>query len=167
MIDKPDNDDFKAATRDVKRLKPSDRAARQTPKPKPKAGLGKRGGAAGSSAADRGEDALTIRRPGLSETDFRRLRRGRFVIEDEIDLHGLSGREAERYLRHFIGEASKRGLGCVLVVHGKGRRSGSSGPVLKTLAWQLLSQSEQVLAAVPAQEKDGGGGAVYVLLRGR
>lgn len=164
MVDTKDSEAFKAATRGVKRLKLADRAASQAPKPRPKAKFSKTAPTDQAFTAD--GDMFELRKPGLRDKDFRALRRGLFTVEDEIDLHGLSAREAESYLRNFIVEACGRGFGCVLIVHGKGRRSGATGPVLKTLTWRLLAERDDVQAAVPAKEKDGGSGAVYVLLRG-
>ena len=110
-------------------------------------------------------EGTAYRRPGLPERTFRQLRRGRFRIEAEADLHGLTATHARLQLREFIVEAADRGLGCVRVIHGKGLRSGPGGPVLKTLVQRWLVQWDEVLAFVSARVRDGGSGAVYVLLR--
>ncbi len=112
-------------------------------------------------------EEVSYRRPNLPERTFRQLRRGRFRIEDETDLHGLTAAQARTQLRVFIVESAARGLGCVRVIHGKGLRSGPRGPVLKTHAQRWLAQWEEVLAFVTARARDGGSGAVYVLLRRR
>ena len=124
--------------------------------------------------SDDGPDALeqlgeevSYRRAGLPERTFRRLRRGRYRIEDETDLHGLTVSQAHLQLRAFIAEAAARGLGCVRVIHGKGLRSGPRGPVLKTGVQRWLARWDEVLAFVSARARDGGSGAVYVLLRRR
>jgi DNA-nicking Smr family endonuclease len=63
-------------------------------------------------------DELLFRRAGLSPRLTDRLKRGEFAIGDEIDLHGLSARQARDALRAFLAEAVRRRLGCVRVVHG-------------------------------------------------
>lgn len=113
---------------------------------------------------DTGEE-LGFRRPGVPETVLRKLRRGQFVVDDEIDLHGLSAPRARDALRHFLKEATDRRLRCVRVVHGKGRRSGPRGPVLKHVVNGWLCRSNAVMAFASTRPVDGGTGAVYVLLR--
>jgi DNA-nicking Smr family endonuclease len=115
--------------------------------------------------ADSGE--IAFRRRGLAERNFRDLRRGRFRIEDEIDLHGLTRKQAKLSLREFIVECASRRLGCVRVIHGKGTRSGPAGPVLKPAVQRWLARWEEVLAYVSASAQDGGAGAIHVLLRSR
>ena len=113
---------------------------------------------------DSGEQ-LSYRRNGIGLRTLRKLRRGRFSVADEIDLHGMTVAEARCALRAFLEEALSRGHGCVRVVHGKGRGSGHGGPILKRKVDVWLRQWEPVLAFVSAQPADGGTGAVYVLLK--
>ena len=82
-------------------------------------------------------------------------------------MHGLTGAQARVQLREFVVEASDRGLGCVRVIHGKGLRSGPGGPVLKTLVQRWLVRWDEVLGFVSARARDGGSGAIYVLIRRR
>ncbi len=110
-------------------------------------------------------DELRFHGPTVSPRVFRRLQRGRFAVQDEVDLHGLNVREAQDYLREFICAARLRGLRCVRVVHGKGKRSGHKGPVLKNKVDAWLRKWSEVLAFCSARPTDGGTGAVYVLLR--
>jgi len=112
-------------------------------------------------------EEIAFRRPGLPERTFRQLRRGHFRIEAEADLHGLNVDRAKFLLREFICESAAYGLGCVRVIHGKGLGSGPGGPVLKGNVQRWLMQWEEVLAFVTARARDGGSGAVYVLLRRR
>jgi len=112
-------------------------------------------------------DEAAYRHPSLPHRTFKQLRRGRFSIEAEADLHGLTALEAKVVLREFIGESRDRGLGCVRIIHGKGLRSGPEGPVLKARVQRWLAQWDDVLAFVTARARDGGSGAVYVLLRRR
>ena len=121
----------------------------------------------GSDALEQLGEEVSYRRAGLPERTFRQLRRGRYRIEDETDLHGLTMDQARSQLRAFIAEATARGLGCVRVIHGKGLRSGPRGPVLKTGVQRWLARWDEVLAYVSARARDGGSGAVYVLLRRR
>jgi DNA-nicking Smr family endonuclease len=110
-------------------------------------------------------EELTFRRPQISEAVFRKLRRGRFAIKAELDLHGMTGDEAREALREFLAESIDAGIPCVRIVHGKGLRSGPRGPVLKASVNRWLRQWDEVLAFVSAPARDGGTGAVYVLLR--
>jgi DNA-nicking Smr family endonuclease len=116
-----------------------------------------------SMALETGEE-LSFRRPGVPERLFRELRRGRLAIRDEIDLHGLTSNEARDELRKFLAASVSAGVQCVRVVHGKGLRSGQRGPVLKASVNRWLRQWDTVLAFVSTPARDGGTGAVYVLL---
>ena len=118
-------------------------------------------GVATPSAAD----PLSFRRPGVRDQTLRHLRRGRFPVEDELDLHGLSQVAARDQLADFIASSRHAGLRCVRVVHGKGYRSGARGPVLKIAVNTWLKRHADVLAFTSARAIDGGTGAVYVLLR--
>jgi DNA-nicking Smr family endonuclease len=110
-------------------------------------------------------DPLSFRRPGVRDRTLRQLRRGRYPVEDELDLHGLNQAAARDQLADFIDASSHAGLRCVRVVHGKGYRSGARGPVLKIAVNAWLKRHADVLAFTSARAIDGGTGAVYVLLR--
>jgi len=112
-------------------------------------------------------DALLFRRSGLSETLFRKLRRGQYRVDGEIDLHGLTAATAVPELRSFLADALQQGARVVRVIHGKGLRSGNRGPVLKLVASDYLRRVGAVLAFASAREVDGGSGAILVLLAGR
>ena len=109
-------------------------------------------------------DELLFRRAGVPETVLRRLRRGTYRIESEIDLHGLSVNEATAQLNEFLREARAHQLRCVRVIHGKGLRSGTRGPVLKNTVNAMLRRSDPVLAFASARPVAGGTGATLVLL---
>jgi DNA-nicking Smr family endonuclease len=96
---------------------------------------------------------------------MRRLRRGLVPIEDELDLHGLSQAAARERLAEFIARSRDGGCRCVRIIHGKGYRSGARGPVLKSAVNLWLRRHLDVMAFVSARPIDGGGGAMYVLLR--
>lgn len=111
-------------------------------------------------------DSVRFARPSVGRRTLRKLARGRFAVQAEIDLHGMTLAEAEPRLRDFIELAVLRGHLCVRVVHGKGRGSGHRGPVLKQAVFRWLRRWKNVLAFVSARQVDGGTGAVYVLLDG-
>jgi DNA-nicking Smr family endonuclease len=172
-ISKEDRNVFAEATRDVKPLRPQNRAPGAAPQPKPEAGFSRaaRNAVLEASLDDTrsghtGEE-IAFRRPAVSERNFRDLRRGRFAIEDEIDLHGLTRGQARTALREFISTCAARHVGCVRVIHGKGARSGPGGPVLKASVQQWLAQWDEILAFVSAGPRHGGSGAIYVLLQHR
>jgi len=112
-----------------------------------------------------GGDALSFQRAGVRIQVARRLRRGLYPVEDELDLHGLSQSEARYRLAEFIAISRDAGRRCVRIVHGKGYRSGARGPVLKTAVNLWLRQHLDVMAFASARAIDGGTGALYVLLR--
>jgi DNA-nicking Smr family endonuclease len=109
-------------------------------------------------------DELMFRRAGVPETVLRRLRRGQYRIEAEIDLHGMNASEAAVRLTDFLRFARSSDLRCVRVIHGKGLRSGQRGPVLKNTVNALLRRSNPVLAFASARPVAGGTGATLVLL---
>jgi DNA-nicking Smr family endonuclease len=173
-----ERDSFVAAMRGVRRLQFEQRVE-PTERPKPKARNSRRARAEllaeslhgpsepSTDGIEQLGEGVAFRRSTLPKRVFRDLRGGRFTIEAELDLHGLSTLNAKRELREFIVHSAKQQLGCVRVIHGKGRRSGPSGPILKGAVQHWLAQWEEVLAFVSAQPRDGGSGALYVLLRRR
>jgi DNA-nicking Smr family endonuclease len=110
-------------------------------------------------------ESLRFHRPSVGRRTMRKLARGNFSVQDEIDLHGMIVPEAKEALHEFIGECELRGYTCIRVVHGKGLGSGDRGPILKAKVNRWLRQWNEVLAFVSARQIDGGTGAVYVLLR--
>jgi len=108
---------------------------------------------------------LSFRRPGIGTDVTRKLRRGDWSIQRQLDLHGLRSEEAREHLSHFIREAHKQGIRCVRVVHGKGLGSPGKAPILKNKVHSWLVQKKEVLAFVQAKPADGGAGALVVLLQ--
>jgi len=104
-------------------------------------------------------------RPGLAVSVLRDLRRGRWVIQGEIDLHGLNRDEARHALAGFLAECLHAGRRCVRVIHGKGLGSPQKQSVLRQLVRGWLAQRIEVLAYCQAKPQDGGEGALLVLLR--
>ncbi len=119
--------------------------------------------ASGETAA--GSSPVSFQRGGVRIQVMRRLRRGLYPIEGELDLHGLSQTAARDRLADFLGRSRAAGYRCVRIIHGKGYRSGARGPVLKTAVDLWLRRHLDVMAFVSAKAIDGGTGAVYVLLR--
>lgn len=111
------------------------------------------------------DDALSFRRPGVGIDVARKLRRGDWSIQAEIDLHGHRTDDAREALALFLREAVRQGLRCVRVVHGKGLGSPGKTPVLKGKVHSWLVQKNEVLAFVQARADEGGAGALVVLLR--
>ncbi len=110
------------------------------------------------------DDLMSFSRPGIGSDVTRKLRRGDWTIQRQIDLHGLRRDEAREQLSAFIREAHKQGVRCVRVVHGKGLGSPGKTPVLKSRVHSWLVQKQEVLAFVQAKPADGGAGALLVLL---
>jgi DNA-nicking Smr family endonuclease len=110
-------------------------------------------------------DELSFVRPGLSRLILRRLRRGEWVSQAELDLHGLTRLDAKIELANFLFECKRRGVRCIRIIHGKGLGSRNREPVLKLHVRYWLMQREEILAFVQARPIDGGGGAVMVLLK--
>ena len=168
-----DADLFRKAMSGTKPLKTPDRIADAKKKPKPKAVF---------SRADENEalresleadiedleehagESMHFNRPSVGRRTMRQLARGKFAVQDEIDLHGMTIAEAKPRLADFIDYAASSGKRCVRVVHGKGRGSGDRGPVLKPAVNRWLRKMDVVLAFVSTRQVDGGTGAVYVLL---
>ena len=110
------------------------------------------------------DDAMSFRRPGIGTDVTRKLRKGHWSIQRELDLHGLRRDDAREMLGTFIRDAHKQGIRCVRVVHGKGLGSPGKVPVLKGKVHSWLIQKNEVLAFVQARADEGGAGAVVVLL---
>jgi len=111
--------------------------------------------------------SLSFARPSVGRRTFRKLARGSFSVQSEIDLHGLTVAEARTVLGDFIEGSVERGDRCVRVIHGKGLGSGDRGPILKAKVDNWLRKWDPVLAFISARQVDGGTGAVYVLLKKR
>jgi DNA-nicking Smr family endonuclease len=168
-----DQDAFRQAVKDVTPLKNEPRI-RPTPPPKrrrPTPSADSRPASlsdmpiVGEETEPQGVDAvLSFQRAGVRTQVMRRLRRGLYAIEDELDLHGLTQAVARERLAEFIDACRSQGLRCVRIIHGKGHRSPGRGPVLKTAVNLWLKRHLDVTAFASAKPIDGGTGALYVLL---
>lgn len=111
-------------------------------------------------------EELVFLRPGMTREVLRRLRRGHWVVQDQLDLHGMNSEQARNLLAQFLSSGVKRGIRCIRIVHGKGLRSPQREPILKKKVRNWLAQREEVLAFCQAPAHHGGSGAVVVLLKG-
>jgi len=173
IIPEDDRRTFRDAVADAVPLPPSGKAALSPPLPEPVARqtLNDEREALNDSLkpwdadAETGEE-LAYLRPGLSKLVLKKLRRGHWVIQDQLDLHGLNRDEARELLAEFFNRCIRRGLRCVRVIHGKGLGSKNREPVLKRVVGMWLARREEVLGYCQARPSDGGSGAVIVLLKG-
>ncbi len=174
--DKPSSNDamsFPDAIGKVRRLK-QDRIVppRKKRKPVPEQTLRDQRAVMDSLLSDDYEHAevetgeeLLYSRPGLQHSIMRKLRRGQYAIEAQLDLHGHTVPEAREQVNSFIRAMQTMDKRCVRIIHGKGNSSEGKLPVLKGKVNSWLRQWDQVLAFCSARPNDGGTGAVYVLLK--
>ncbi len=170
-----DSDLFRQAVGDVRPLGSTARVlhARRLPKPIPQQRLRDEREALIDSLSDdipleallETGEALAYVRNGISRQVLRALRRGHWVIQGELDLHGLTVAAARPLLAEFLSLSLKRDARCVRIIHGKGLRSKNREPVLKQKVANWLMQRDEVLAFCQARPVDGGGGAAIVLLK--
>lgn len=171
-----DRELFRRAIRDARPLQREPRVPKGRPRPSPRAAFRRADDEAvlqESLAFDADElagnsgEALSFHRPSVSRRTLRRLARGRYAVQGEIDLHGLTVAQAKEELAEFLQRAAAQGWRCVRVVHGKGLGSGQRGAVLKPNVDRWLRHQSSVLAFVSTRQVHGGTGAVYVLLKAR
>lgn len=170
-----DADLFRQSVGNVAPLSPVDKVMAEAPRPLPIARqhLADERAALQESLSDEfnvdtlleTDDALSFARDGIGLDTVRKLRRGHWIIQNQLDLHGMRRDEAREALAEFLRNASRRGLRCVRVIHGKGLGSVNKEPVLKNKVRSWLVQKEEVLAFCQARAADGGSGALVVLLK--
>jgi DNA-nicking Smr family endonuclease len=107
---------------------------------------------------------LSYHTPGLDKKRFLALKKGEILLQGHLDLHHLHMQEAQDRLCQFIIHHSQLGHRCVLVIHGKGSHNGKA-PILKNAVNHWLKQLPEILAFYSALPRDGGAGALYVLLK--
>ncbi|MCB1876767.1 MAG: Smr/MutS family protein [Chromatiales bacterium] len=117
------------------------------------------------SEMDTGEE-LFFARPGLQNRVIRKLRLGQYAVEAELDLHGMTVRQANEALSWFLRECARRDTRCVRIIHGKGKGSQHL-PVLKAKVNRWLRLREEVMAFSSAPPWNGGTGALLALLSHR
>ncbi len=111
------------------------------------------------------DEELSYRAPGVGPDVLRRLRRGHWVIQAELDLHGMRRDEAREALLDFVHATLQRDLRCVRIIHGKGLGSPGRQGVLRRKVRNWLLQMREVMAFCQAGPHDGGAGALLALLR--
>lgn len=110
-------------------------------------------------------DELTYLKSGYPPKLLKRLRRGEFSIQDELDLHGYFAQEAKPAVHAFINEAAASDVSAIRIIHGKGLHSKHKKPVLKNLILGWLRKNQYVIAVCSTPANDGSTGAIYVLLK--
>jgi DNA-nicking Smr family endonuclease len=111
------------------------------------------------------EDRMTFLASGLQKNVLKKLRKRHYGVDAEIDLHGLTSRDAQQQLLNFLHLCVEDGCRCVQLIHGKGYNSPQQQPVLKNDLNLWLRQHKDVLAFCSTPQKAGGAGALYVLLK--
>jgi DNA-nicking Smr family endonuclease len=171
-----DKDLFRAEMQGVRPVRPTNRATLDKPRPSPlpvkrmeddkKVVSELLSDHAGWDDFNETGNAETYLRAGLPREVLRRLKRGDWVIQSEMDLHGLNSDAARSQLAGFIQHAKRNGLRCIKVIHGKGLRSQSGEAILRNKVRKNLMLRDEVLAFADARPADGGSGAVVILLKG-
>lgn len=169
-----DKEAFRKAMSGAKPLRVDDRVPAENPKPRPRARF-RRADESAVLAETLADDidtiehhsgaALRFQRQHVGRRTMRKLTRGGYSVQAEIDLHGMTLAEAKPRLLDFIQYNAEQDRLCVRVVHGKGLGSGERGPVLKSAVNSWLRSWDNVIAFVSTRQVDGGTGAVYVLLQ--
>jgi DNA-nicking Smr family endonuclease len=169
-----DKEAFRKAMSDAKPLKAEERVPATKAKPKPKARFRRADEEAVllesleddiDTLEHESGGALRFHRQHVGKRTMRKLSRGGYSVQAEIDLHGMTLTEAKPRLHDFIQYSANQDRLCVRVVHGKGLGSGERGPVLKSAVNAWLRRWDNVLAFVSTRQVDGGTGAIYVLLQ--
>ena len=173
--DEDDSDLFRAEVADARPVRTRGHVIPERPKPAPVPIHSQRDEDAALAEALAGPDFLSdaieigdaenYLASGLPGKVLRDLVQGRWAVQDALDLHGLRLDEARSAVVLFLARARKRGLRCVLIIHGKGYGSGSGEPVLRDRTRGWLMQKDEVLAFCDAAPGQGGAGAVVALLK--
>ena len=111
------------------------------------------------------DPSISFLRRGYGDDLLRKLRRGGYEVEDQLDLHGMRRDKARNELGLFLRHARQRQFRCVLVIHGKGYGSAGGEPVLRSMVHSWLEQKEEVIAFCSARIDERNHGALLVLLR--
>ncbi len=168
---------FRTAIKDVKPLADPNRKLHQKPKPPPVAIQRELDDEAVlfESISDEmdverfleTDDKLSYRRNGVGLEALKKLRKGQWVVRAQLDLHGYRSDEARLAVGEFLRACVKQDIRCVRIIHGKGLGSIGKEPVLKDKVKRWLVQKEEVLAFCQAPPRDGGAGALLVILKAK
>lgn len=107
-----------------------------------------------------GDAYLSYKSQTLQNKIFNQLKQGKLRWYDAVDIHGCTIEQAREAVIQLLTQAKQNGESVVKIVHGKGEDA-----VLKTCVNGWLRQIPEVLAFCSASPKDGGNGAVLVLLK--
>lgn len=110
-------------------------------------------------------EVLSFKRDGIQNGVFRKLKQGAYTVDSALDLHRMTVEEARVEVFNYIKESVKYGLRTVLVLHGKGDRNKDKPALLKSYTARWLPEIPEVMAYHSAVKRDGGVGALYVLLK--
>ncbi|MYM88593.1 DNA mismatch repair protein MutS [Rugamonas sp. FT82W] len=111
------------------------------------------------------DPALNYAAPGVGPDVVKKMRKGHWPVQDELDLHGLRRDDARDAIGDFLRKSAMRNYRCVCVIHGRGFGSKGQEPVLRSMVHSWLVQKEEVVAFCQARSSEGGEGALIVLLR--
>ena len=113
------------------------------------------------------DPSVAYARPGVGPDVVRKLKKRAWPVQDELDLHGMTRDTAREQVSGFLHRASRRGVRCVRIVHGRGYGSPNGEPVLRAMlhSWLVQMEKDEVVAFCVAGKKDGGHGALIVLLK--
>jgi len=109
-------------------------------------------------------DTIGNKKPGVQNGVYKKLRQGKYPSENHLDLHKTTVKQAQKQVLNFIEYSRKKNYRCVIITHGKGVHSKTPGKI-KSHVNHWLQQIPEVLAFHSTLTKDGGSGAVYVLLK--
>ncbi|MDO8178291.1 MAG: Smr/MutS family protein [Undibacterium sp.] len=167
---------FRSTVGNISQLKIAEKHIRQTPRPQPLPfqHIADERAALRESLSDEfnadslleTDDNLSYTRQGIGIDVAKKLRKGDWVIQAQLDLHGMRRDQARDSLGEFLRKCSRTGARCVRIIHGKGLGSINKEPVLKNKVRSWLIQKDEVLAFSQATAADGGSGALIVLLKG-
>lgn len=110
-------------------------------------------------------DSISYSQKGVRSKELTALKKGELKIQSELDLHGMTADQAQATIQQFIAICYADKERVIRIIHGKGYNSNEELPVLKNLTNQILRQMSEVIAFSSAPVKDGGVGAVNVLLK--
>lgn len=105
-----------------------------------------------------------VRNPGLDDTQWRKLSRGKIAVDNRLDLHGYSVQEAFDRLMSFLARARAGHWRCVEIITGLG--SGEKGGTIRRELPFWLQRSDIrpfILAVVHPHQANQG--SVRVLLK--
>lgn len=110
-------------------------------------------------------EKLSYAQPGVRAKETNALKKGNFKLDAELDLHGFTRDQAEIKILQFLKECMQYQCRYIRIIHGKGYNSGERFPVIKNTTYQVLKANNNVIAFHSAAEKDGGVGAINILLK--